>query len=156
MRQHLTFLQNMDTATTISPAEQTRYEELQQQAIDLARQGETETLAVMLSAGMPVNLQDQKGNSLLMLATYNGNLETAQLLLERGASVDLRNDRYQTPLGGVAFKGYTEIASLLLEYGADVNADNGGGKTPLLFATMFGRLKVRKLLKANGGRYWRR
>jgi len=134
----------------ITEAEERRYVELQQMALDFARHGETESLAAMLRHGLPIGLADAKGNSLLMLASYNGNLETARMLLERGAEVDSRNDRGQTPLGGVAFKGYVEIVALLVEFGADLDADNGGGMTPLMFAAMFGRGKVVEQLSARG------
>jgi ankyrin repeat protein len=135
---------------TITEVEERRYVELQQMALDFAREGETEPLAAMLLHGLPPNLADAKGNSLLMLASYNGNLETGRMLLEYGAEVDSRNDRGQTPLGGVAFKGYEEIVTLLLEYGAAIDADNGGGMTPLMFAAMFGRSKVVEKLKSRG------
>lgn len=136
--------------TAITETEEKRYAELQQMALDFARHGETESLAAMLCHGLPVDLADAKGNSLLMLASYNGNLETTRMLLEEGAKVDCRNDRGQTPLGGVAFKGYEEIVTLLLEHGADIDADNGGGMTPLMFAAMFGRGKVVEQLRARG------
>jgi uncharacterized protein len=45
--------------TTVTEAEEKRYAELQQIALD---------------AGLPVNLSDARGNSLLMLASYNGHL----------------------------------------------------------------------------------
>ena len=138
----------MQTAITV--AEEKRYAELQQMALDFARHGETESLAAMLRHGLPVDLAGAKGNSLLMLASYNGNLETTRMLLEYGAKVDCRNDRGQTPLGGVAFKGYEEIVTLLLEHGADIDADNGGGMTPLMFAAMFGRGKVVEQLRTRG------
>jgi hypothetical protein len=142
--------------TIATEAEEKRYGELQQTAIDFARSGETESLAAMLHHGLPVNLADAKGSSLLMLASYNGNLETARMLLEHGADVDRRNDRGQTPLGGVAFKGYEEIVALLLAHGADVDADNGGGMTPLMFAAMFGRTRVVEQLKMHGASLQRR
>ena len=126
----------------ITEGEEKRYAELQQMALGFARHGETESLATMLRHGLPVNLADAKGNTLLMLASYNGNLETTRMFLKHGADVDRRNDRGQTPLGGVAFKGYEEIVALLLKHGADVDADNGGGMTPIMFAAMFGRTKV--------------
>ncbi len=140
----------------VSAEELERYEVLQSQALDYARRGETETLISMVEAGLPVNLSDEKGNTLLMLASYNERLGTTHALLERGADTEQRNDRGQTPLGGVAFKGYCELAEVLLDGGADVNADNGGGKAPLLFATMFGRFKMRRLLKRYGGKMWAR
>lgn len=120
------------------------------QALDCARTGDAETLRLMLQAGMPVNLADHKGNSLLMLAAYHEEAAVVRLLLDHGAAVDQRNDRQQTPLGGVAFKGYGEIARLLIQAGADINADNGNGMTPLAFARMFGRGAVEQILVKAG------
>jgi ankyrin repeat protein len=136
--------------TAITEEEKERYSQLQSLAIDYARAGETELLGHMLRHGLPVDLADAKGNSLLMLASYNGNFDTAKILLEAGAAVDRRNDRGQTPLGGVAFKGDEAIATLLITYGADVDADNGGGMTPIMFAAMFGRTNVVERLKREG------
>ena len=142
--------------TVATEAEEKRYSELQALALDYARTGETESLAQMLRHGLPVNLADAKGNSLLMLASYNGHPDTARMLLEAGAAVDRRNDRGQTPLGGVAFKGDEVTAVLLLTHGADIDADNGGGMTPIMFAAMFGRTKVVELLQREGASLRRR
>src|SRR5260370_24336142 len=110
--------------TIITETEEQRYAELQQLAFDFARNGKTELLVKMIRHGLPVNLSDDKGNSLLMLASYNGNLETTRALLLARADSNRRNNRGQTPLGGAAFKGYAEIVTLLLEYNADLDADN--------------------------------
>ena len=142
--------------TATSATEEARYAELQQTALDFARTGETEPLAEMLRHGLPVNLADAKGNSLLMLACYHGHADTARMLLARGADADRRNDRGQTPLGGVAFKGCEEIVALLLGHGADIDADNGNGMTPLMFAAMFGRTRVVEQLQAHGASMQRR
>jgi ankyrin repeat protein len=132
---------------TLNAQEEQRYAELQAMALDAARHGDVDALAPMLQAGMPVNLRDEKGNTLLMLATYHGNEEAARVILRYDAEVDARNDRGQTPLAGVAFKGHLEIARLLLEAGADPVADQGGGRTPVMFAAMFGHLEMVKLLE---------
>ncbi|SRR6266446_2273585 len=142
--------------TIVTEAEEGRYAALQQMALDFARNGETGPLVEMIHHGLPVNLADAKGNSLLMLASYNGNVETTRVLLQAGADADRRNDRGQTPLGGAAFKGSEEIVTLLLEHGADIDADNGGGMTPLMFAAMFGRTKVVELLNTHGASLERR
>lgn len=134
----------------ITSEEERRYAELQMMALDLARQGDADSLAPMLTAGMPVNLADAKQNTLLMLASYHGHEETVALLLKQGARVDQRNDRQQTPLGGVAFKGYATIAHQLLTAGAQVDADQGNGMTPLMFARMFGRHDVAAVLEQAG------
>ncbi len=135
---------------SLTEEEEKRYAELQLMAVDMARSGDTAELEKMLIAGLPINLCDSKGNSLLMLASYNGQEETASMLLKHGADVDRRNDHGQTPLGGVAFKGNMPLVSLLLHAGADINADNGGGKTPLMFAAMFGHREVVKYLLEQG------
>jgi hypothetical protein len=134
-------------AAMITEAERSRYAELQQMALDAARQGDTEMLRPMLEAGMPVELKDGKGNTLLMLAAYHGNADAVELLLNRGAEPDARNDRGQTPLAGVAFKGHIHVARLLLVAGADPLADQGGGKTPAMFAAMFGHPDMVSLLE---------
>jgi ankyrin repeat protein len=133
-----------------TPEEQTRYREFQLLAFDRARRGETDALAEMLREGLPLNLCDRRGNSLLLLASYHCHLETARMLLKAGVDVDLRNSKGQTPLGGVAFKGYLQLAELLLWHGADIHADNGGGLTPIMFASMFGRIEMVALLERHG------
>lgn len=134
----------------LTKEEEQRYAELQLMAVDMARCGDTAELEKMILSGLPINLRDSKGNSLLMLAAYNSHAETTSMLLKHGADVDLRNDHGQTPLGGVAFKGNSTLVSLLLEAGADINADNGGGKTPLMFAAMFGHQEVVRHLLDQG------
>lgn len=142
---------------TITAEEEARYAELQAMALDAARHGDLETLEPMLEAGMPVELCDEKGNTLLMLAAYHGHLQTLRALLRCDAEVDARNDRNQTPLAGVAFKGHLDVARLLLDAGADPVADQGGGRTPVMFAAMFGHLEMVKLLEASAAKQgWRK
>lgn len=106
---------------------------------DLARNGGTEMLAPLLDAGVPADIRTSSGDSLLMLASYNGHLETSRLLLEKGADPNLPNDRLQTPLAGVVYKGEMDIVNLLLEKGADVDSRPEGAKTPLMYAAMFNK-----------------
>jgi hypothetical protein len=136
--------------TLASSAEEARYAELQQFALDFARNGETAPLLEMVRHGLPVNLADHKGNSLLMLAAYHGHVDAVRALLKAGADPDRRNDRRQTPLGGAAFKGYADTVMLLIEHGADIDADNGAGMTPIMFAAVFGRTEVIARLREYG------
>ena len=76
----------------------------------LVREGDTQQLGAMLAQGVPVNFRNEKGDSLIMLASYHGHLETSRLLLEAGADANVPNDQGQTPLAGVAYKGYLDIA----------------------------------------------
>jgi len=86
---------------------------------DLARTGDDERLAAYLDGGVPVDLTDADGNTLVMLAAYNGRPSTVRLLAERGADVNRANDRGQTPLAGAVFKADTEVVRALLGAGAD-------------------------------------
>ncbi|WP_121626991.1 ankyrin repeat domain-containing protein [Poseidonibacter antarcticus] len=137
----------------ITQEEQKRYEELQVFALDFARQGKTQDLKAMLDASMPINLCDHKGNSLLMLASYNGNEETSQMLVNLGANVDQKNDRGQTPLAGVCFKGYLNIVKILVHGGANIYENNGMGTTPIMFASMFGNYEIVKYLNNQNGNF---
>jgi ankyrin repeat protein len=122
------------------------------QIFNLVRDGDTERLAGLVQRGMPVNFRNEKGDSLIMLATYHGHLETSRLLLENGADANVANDQGQTPLAGVAYKGYEEIAKLLLQHGASVEGNSPDGKTPFMMAAMFNRVAIMALLAAHGAR----
>jgi ankyrin repeat protein len=90
--------------------------------VDLARAGDAERLRTMLDAGVPVNLTNAAGDSLLILAAYHGHLPVVELLLDRGADVDRVNDRGQTALGAAVFRRAGPIVRALLAAGADPDA----------------------------------
>lgn len=103
---------------------------------DLAREGRTERLQAYVDAGVPVELTDPAGNSLLMLAAYHGHAGTVEALVARGADVDRLNDRGQSPLAGALFKGEDAVVAVLLSAGADLDA---GSPSPRATAELFGR-----------------
>lgn len=59
------------------------------------------------------------GNTLLMLAAYNGHASTVRLLHSKGADPNSLNDRGQSPLAGAIFKDHGEVVRILFELGAD-------------------------------------
>lgn len=138
----------MNPSPSVTESEEQRYAELQAAALEAARAGNGPLLAAMLQAGMPANLSDPKGNSLLMLASYHGHAEMVRMLLAHKADPERRNRRGQTPLGGAAFKGDVAIVRLLLDAGADPSADNGMGLTPIRAAALFGRTGALDLLQS--------
>ncbi|RDU56181.1 ankyrin repeat domain-containing protein [Helicobacter sp. MIT 00-7814] len=131
--------------SVLSDEERQKLEELCAQSFDFARADDVESLKILLDSGLNVNLANEQGNTLIMLAAYNNSLACARLLLERGADVDKRNDKGQTPLAGVCFKGYYEMAKLLIEHGADV--DSEGALSPMNCAIIFHRAEILKLLR---------
>ena len=102
---------------------------------NLARQGDTETLTAYVDAGVPANLCNDKGDTLVMLAAYHGHPQTVAALLKRGADPDRPNDRGQTPLAGAVFKGERAVIQALLVGGADPTA---GIPSAVETARMFG------------------
>ncbi|MER6272098.1 MULTISPECIES: ankyrin repeat domain-containing protein [Streptomyces] len=116
--------------------------ELATKIFDLARQGRTEALVAYLDAGVPANLTNDRGDSLVMLAAYHGHAAAVRELLARGAEADRVNDRGQTPLAGAVFKGETDVVKVLVEAGADPAA---GTPSAVDTARMFGKTEVLEL-----------
>lgn len=115
-----------------------------------ARLGHAGELAELFSQGLPANIRNDKGDSLLMLAAYNGQAETTQVILEAGGDTELANDRGQTPLAAAAFKGDAAIVDLLIAHGAAVDGAGEGGRTALMTAAMFDRVEIVEHLLARG------
>lgn len=90
--------------------------------LDLARDGLTDELVAMLDRGVPANLTNAAGDTLLILAAYHDHPGTVRMLLDRGADPDRVNDRGQTALGAAVFRRSAESVSLLLDHGADPEA----------------------------------
>lgn len=110
--------------------------ELATRVFDAARAGDTATLEGFLEAGLPVNLCNDSGDTMLMLAAYHGHAGTVAALLRRGADPNRLNDRGQAPLAGAVFKGEDEVVDALLAGDADPNV---GRPTAVESAGMFGR-----------------
>ncbi|WP_127131583.1 ankyrin repeat domain-containing protein [Georgenia sp. SYP-B2076] len=113
---------------------------------DLAREGATAELAAGIDAGVPVNLTNSKGDTLLTLAAYHQQADTVRALLERGADVHRLNDRGQSALVCAVFQQDEGITSMLLEAGADPDA---GTPSPMQAAQMFNLPRMAVLLEAS-------
>ncbi|MFX0575334.1 ankyrin repeat domain-containing protein [Nocardia nepalensis] len=120
--------------------------ELASKIFDLARQGDAERLTAYLDAGVPVNLTNDHGDTLLMLAAYHGQRDAVQVLLAREADPNRANDKGQTPLAGAVFKGETEILRALLAAGADPDAGTPSARAS---AAMFGKNDLLSLFEAS-------
>jgi uncharacterized protein len=117
------------------PAPDPEVLQLAAKIFNLSRQGAAVTLAAYVDAGVPANLCNDKGDTLVMLAAYHGHSQTVTALLERGADPDRPNDRGQTPLAGAVFKGEQAVIEALLDGGADPTA---GSPSAVDSARIFG------------------
>ncbi|MFD7663084.1 ankyrin repeat domain-containing protein [Streptomyces sp. NPDC059788] len=119
--------------------------QLAAKVFDLARHGDTSTLAAYVDAGVPATLTNDKGDSLVMLAAYHGHADTLEALLRRGADPNRPNDRGQTPLAGAVFKGEDAVVRLLVAHGADPAA---GAPSAVETARMFQKTDLLTLFGA--------
>ncbi len=143
--------ENLDSLQSPAPKMDEETYEMIQQLFQLVRAGDAARLKGLFERGFDApNIRDGKGNTLLMLASYNSQLEMTRVLLEHGGDPQIANDMGQIPLAGAAFKGDAEMTRLLIEHGADVNARMADGKTPLMFAAMFNRTEIIDLLIEHG------
>lgn len=110
---------------------------------DLARTGDADELARLLDAGVPANLTNAAGDSLLILAAYHDHESIVQLLLDRGADVERVNDRGQTALGAAVFRSSETNVRALLSAGAD---PDHGARSARQIAEFFALEPMRALL----------
>ncbi|HVF13982.1 MAG TPA: ankyrin repeat domain-containing protein [Acidimicrobiales bacterium] len=122
--------------------------ELARRMFGLAREGASEELASFIEAGVPVNLSNEKGDSLLMLAAYRPHPTTVRMLLDHGADTSRVNDRGQTALGAAVFRQSAESVQALLAAGADPHL---GGPSAVDVAHFFGLPAMLDLLTAEPG-----
>ncbi|KAK2460492.1 hypothetical protein APHAL10511_007498 [Amanita phalloides] len=106
---------------------------------DAARNGDQALLLAAVDSGLPVNMTNAQGNTLLMLASYAGHAQLAQDLLSRGADPNRLNDRGQSVVAGAVFKGYDDVVQVLMRNGADPRM---GQPTAIETAVMFGKGKA--------------
>lgn len=129
----------MDTTSTQPGEIPEDVQQLATELFNLARTGSgdaAQVLAGVIDQGINVDLMNHEGNTLLMLAAYNGSVEVLKMLIERGANVDQLNDRGQSPLAGAIFKKEDEVIDVLIDAGADPQV---GHPTAVDCARMFGR-----------------
>ncbi|GAA2850031.1 hypothetical protein Acy02nite_33140 [Actinoplanes cyaneus] len=86
---------------------------------DLARSGDTGELIANVAAGLPANLTNDKGDTLLILAAYHSHTDTVAALLAHGADPERINDRGQSALAAAVFRRNAEAVRTLLAAGAD-------------------------------------
>lgn len=113
-----------------------------QSMFDLARHGDP-TLLDHVDAGLPVNLTNGSGDSLLILAAYHTHADLVRGLVERGADHGRVNDRGQTALAAAVFRQRPDIVTTLLDAGADPDA---GPRSAVAIADFFDLPEMAALL----------
>ncbi|EQC26792.1 TKL/TKL-UNIQUE protein kinase [Saprolegnia diclina VS20] len=96
-------------------------------------QDDVDTVARLLTHGVPLDWKLPGGASLLLAATAARATKTVKLLLDRGANVNDPSGG-QTPLHAAVTKYTEDLVLILIDAGADVEARDQDGRTPLAFA----------------------
>ncbi|MYW00873.1 ankyrin repeat domain-containing protein [Streptomyces sp. SID3343] len=121
---------------TPSAQDEREIQELAGRLFEAARTGDADMLGTYVDAGLPVDLANDRGDTLLMLAAYHGHPAAVRALLDRGADPDRANDRGQTPLAGAVFKNERDVVTALMRAGADPDAGTPSAREA---ARMFGK-----------------
>jgi ankyrin repeat protein len=118
--------------------------ELLQATFDHARNGDLARLVEHLDLGVPVNLTNAAGDTLLILAAYHLHAELVRTLLQRGADHARVNDKGQTALAAAVFRRHRGIVTELLDAGADPDL---GPRSAVAVATFFELADMLDLLR---------
>jgi ankyrin repeat protein len=86
---------------------------------DLVRDGEASRVAEYIDGGVPVNLTNANGDTLLLLAAYHEHPDVVRVLLDRDADPNRVNGRGQTALVAAVFRQNLGVVEALLAAGAD-------------------------------------
>jgi len=83
---------------------------------------------VLDSSGIPPNVRDQHGNTILIIACQNGLKRIAKVALRRGADINARNYKGNTCLHFCFAYGYGDtLGKYLISKGADSSIRNAAG-----------------------------
>jgi ankyrin repeat protein len=116
-----------------------------QSTFDHVRDGDVATVVERVDAGVPVNLTNGAGDTLLILAAYHVHADLVRALLERGADHARVNDKGQTALAAAVFRQDRGIVTELLRAGADPDL---GPKSAVVIARFFDLPEMLSLLRA--------
>ena len=117
-----------------------------------AQKGDTELVAMLLSAGASVRATTRLGGYTPMhLASQAGHPRVVAALLAAGSPADVRTATGASPLMLAARSGSVDTATRLIENGADINAkESTYGQTALMVAAGLDRADLVALLLARG------
>jgi len=102
--------------------------------IDAVVNNDIEEVETLLNNGADINIQDNDGDTALMLASKYGRTDIVRLLLDHGANSFIRNFLSKTALMIASEYGRTDIVRLLLDQVVDIDIQDGYGNTTLNIA----------------------
>ncbi|MCG7213169.1 ankyrin repeat domain-containing protein [Paenibacillus mucilaginosus] len=110
--------------------------------LQAAERKDVDSVRRLVKEGADVNVQDSKGRTPAMIATYNHDVATVKVLLDAGADVNIQDHMKNTPFLYAGAEGYIEILKLTIDAGADPTLTNRFGGTALIPASEHGYIDV--------------
>ena len=141
-------MSNAPEPTSQEPAHDPEVLELAQRIFGLVRHGDKDTVATYLDMGVPPDLTDDQGDTLVTLAACHGHAEVVRTLLAHGAEAGRADATGRTPLAGAVSRGATDVIDVLLDAGADPEA---GSPSAVETARAAGRQDLVERLTSPGG-----
>lgn len=93
------------------------------QLVEAVKNNEITKVRELIQQKADVNAVDDKGNSLLIVASAEGYTDVVAALLESGADVKAVDSGMQaTALHAAAYRCFPRVMELLVKYGIDINA----------------------------------
>ena len=117
---------------------------------DAVREGDRETIRVLLNEPVDVDASQGDGATALHWAAHRNDLGTAELLIDARANVNAANDYGVTPLSLACTNRSAAMVEKLLQSGADPKSTRETGETVLMTCASTGHLAAVKLLLAYG------
>ena len=116
---------------------------------DIARKGSLSDIKLLFEKDKnSINVIDEKGSSMLILACYRGNHEVAQFLIDNGANLNYVSTN-GTALMACVFKNEFQLVDELLQKKANLDLTDGNGITALMLAVQLNNVQmVKKLVNA--------
>lgn len=94
-----------------------------------------------------LNIKDETGTPILILAILYGSYKIAELLIEKGADINIIDDlQKRTPLMHALSDGVVSLSKCLIRNGADINYENDRKENALFFSTINSFDDMTKLL----------
>ena len=130
----------------------THSDELNEQIVKAAMEGDTAAVNTLLARGADVNAKGEySGWTPLMMAVRKGDIELVNFLLAYGADPDAKSGvRSRTALMEAARNRKAEVVRTLLAADPDVDAVDWEGYTALMFAAVSGQIDIVHALIAHG------
>jgi ankyrin repeat protein len=107
-------------------------------------------IRLLMEVAGNVDIRDNAGRTLLMMARHREDEPTFRRLIAAGADIHARDDRGDTVLFKVVRSNSENLVRFLLVNGADVNARNNHQSTPLMEAALCSRFDIVHLLLQAG------